>query len=82
MKTVVMVSGGIDSSTLVYFMMTRSLPEHITPLYINYGQFCGPTELQSITRILDGLGLAQLEIVDISSIFSSSQSLLITGWTA
>ena len=67
MKTVILLSGGIDSSTLLYHI-AKTMETDVFPLSIFYGQK-HERELQAARDVAQMLGLARKhKIVDISSI--------------
>ncbi|WET51032.1 7-cyano-7-deazaguanine synthase [Chryseobacterium indologenes] len=69
---VILVSGGLDSTTLCYLFIKNNIK--FTPLIINYGQHCFDTELQSLKVVLPEKHLNDLEIIDISDIYKFSNS--------
>ncbi len=47
---VLLVSGGLDSITLAYWLAVRAIT--IVPVFFDYGQHCATTELQSVRALL------------------------------
>lgn len=72
MKVVCLLSGGIDSTTMLFRLMRN---EHdIFPLFVNYGQKAAKKELEAAIKACELLSL-QLNIIDISGLSSISSSL-------
>ncbi|MGC6590545.1 7-cyano-7-deazaguanine synthase [Paenibacillus sp. Dod16] len=63
-KAIVMVSGGPDSSTLLYHLKTEF---ELVPVYFDYGQNASDYEIVAARKISEELNL-HLEIIDISSL--------------
>lgn len=72
---VLLASGGMDSTTLAYWLRARRIP--FRPLFINYGQHCAKTELETLRRVLSKPMLRDLEIVDVADVYAGSRSRLI-----
>lgn len=72
---VLLASGGLDSTTLAYWMIARSVEFY--PMFVNYGQHCAKTELTTLRRVLPKQIVRKLEIVDVASIYAGSNSRLI-----
>lgn len=68
-------SGGLDSTTLAYWMRERAI--HVVPLFLDYGQHCAETEWDTVQRVLPPVGIASPERIDVSSVFRGSRSRLI-----
>ncbi|AOS46423.1 7-cyano-7-deazaguanine synthase [Lacunisphaera limnophila] len=73
--SVLLASGGLDSTTLAYWMMAKRVQFY--PLFVNYGQHCATTELNTLRQVLPKRILRKLEIVDVAAIYAGSQSRLI-----
>lgn len=67
-------SGGLDSTTLAYWLRERGV--EIVPIFLNYGQHCVETEWETLQRVLPPGGRSP-ERIDVSAIFQGSQSRLI-----
>jgi 7-cyano-7-deazaguanine synthase len=74
-NSLLLASGGLDSTTLAYDLLKKG--EAITPLFINYGQHCATTELETLQSILPPEFLTRLRSVDVSDIYADSESRLI-----
>ena len=72
MKSIVLCSGGLDSTTLLYWLIEQK--EVPTPLFINYGQHAFQTELTSLQSVLPEKWSKRLVILDISSMFERTKS--------
>lgn len=72
---VVLVSGGLDSTTLVYWLSKQGI--EVLPLFLDYGQHCAETEHETATHVLPGSAAGRLRRIDISSIYAGSSSRLI-----
>jgi 7-cyano-7-deazaguanine synthase len=55
-----LLSGGIDSTALIYFFKEQKYP--IEPIYINYGQPSLENELKAVKRVTKYFGLKYKEI--------------------
>ena len=71
-KGIILVSGGLDSTTLCYLFIKEKI--EFIPLIINYGQHCFETELESLKDVLPSQYLDKLEIIDISEVYKYSTS--------
>lgn len=71
-KGVILMSGGLDSTTLAYEFISKSVD--FVPLIINYGQHCFNTELSRLRQVLPTHYLEKLEIIDVSEIYKYSSS--------
>jgi 7-cyano-7-deazaguanine synthase len=74
-SAVVLVSGGMDSTTLVYWLSANGV--EVVPLFVNYGQHCATTEHTRVMQLLPPGILERLHVLDVSSIYGASQSRLI-----
>lgn len=79
-KTVILLSGGIDSTVLLYRLIAAG--HDLTPLYINYGQLPSDGELSAIKTILPSNLLDRLIIIDIPGIRSLGSGSLIGEYPA
>lgn len=71
-KGVILVSGGLDSTTLMYLFVKQNVD--FVPLFINYGQHCAEHELETLKRVIPAQYADKIEIIDVSSIYRYSQS--------
>lgn len=71
-KGVILVSGGLDSTTLMYLFVKQGV--EFTPLFINYGQHCAEHELKTLGQVIPAEYADKIEIIDVSSIYKYSQS--------
>lgn len=71
-KGVILVSGGLDSTTLCYLFIKEKI--EFIPVIINYGQHCFETELERLKDVLPSQYLDKLEIIDISEVYKYSTS--------
>jgi 7-cyano-7-deazaguanine synthase len=74
-KGVILVSGGLDSTTLCYLFIKEKI--EFIPLIINYGQHCFhcfETELDRLKNVLPLRYVDKIEIVDISEVYKYSTS--------
>jgi 7-cyano-7-deazaguanine synthase len=76
-SAVLLASGGLDSTTLAYWLAEKNLP--FSPLFIDYGQHCRQTELETLMRVLPTNVRAQVEIVRIADIYKGCRSRLIAA---
>lgn len=72
-KSVILYSGGLDSTTILYFLLKRT-GDTVYPLFINYGQKLLEKELESLRYFIRKLKeeyperLADVTIVDLTSL--------------
>ena len=66
-KGVILVSGGLDSTTLMYLFVKKNVD--FVPLFINYGQHCAKHELETLRRVIPAQYADNIEIIDVSSIY-------------
>lgn len=69
---ILLASGGLDSTTLAYWLVKEGI--QFIPLFIDYGQHCAVTELESLRKVLPESHLDKIEIIDIKSIYKHSRS--------
>jgi 7-cyano-7-deazaguanine synthase len=75
--TVVMVSGGLDSTVLTHWMLNSGLDP--TPVFFDYGQHCAATELAFARSVLPPKTASRLEVLTLDGVFRHSQSRLIVA---
>ncbi|MFN7050045.1 7-cyano-7-deazaguanine synthase [Proteus mirabilis] len=73
-KAIVLTSGGLDSTTVVYKLLEKGY--EVYPLFFDYGQQCVKTEWSRLNEVLP-VSCPCPERVDISEIFRGSTSRLI-----
>lgn len=73
-RAVVMVSGGLDSTTVCYRLVRDGTEVH--PIFFDYGQHCAETEWAKIKEVLPHKALAA-ERLNISDVFRGSRSRMI-----
>lgn len=73
--SILLASGGLDSTTLAYWLIKKNIS--FVPVFINYGQHCATTELDTLKKVLPENFVEKIEILDVSSIYKGSRSLLI-----
>lgn len=71
-KGVILVSGGLDSTTLMYQFVAQNV--EFVPLFINYGQHCASKEYDTLLKVIPEKYKDKIETIDISSIFKYSKS--------
>jgi 7-cyano-7-deazaguanine synthase len=74
-NSILLASGGMDSTTLAYWLVYREIP--FEPLFVNYGQHCATTELETLRKVLPKAHLRKLSVVNVSSVYAGSTSRLI-----
>ncbi|MBI1912139.1 MAG: 7-cyano-7-deazaguanine synthase [Deltaproteobacteria bacterium] len=74
-EAVLLCSGGLDSTTLAYWLKSQSIP--YIPLFLDYGQHCANTEYERLTTVLPEEYAKKIKRIDISDIYKGNQSLLI-----
>lgn len=71
-KGVILVSGGLDSTTLMYRFVSKGVD--FIPLFVNYGQHCATHELDTLRKVIPPQYKEKIEIIDVSSIYKHSKS--------
>lgn len=74
-KTIVIISGGLDSSTLLYLQRKQFNDEDILVLFFNYGQKNYLKEKQAVEMIVPKS--IQLKEINVADVFSQSASSLV-----
>ena len=81
-QVVALVSGGLDSTVMMYWLASKGID--FLPLFIDYGQHCAQTELQTLHLVIpSGIGNS-ISIIDIRCVYAGSRSRLIVApdlWT-
>lgn len=73
-RALVMVSGGLDSTTVCYLLVSQGT--EVQPIFFDYGQHCAETEWAKVNEVLPSTALPP-ERLDISDIFNGSRSRMI-----
>ena len=79
---VLLCSGGLDSTTLAYWLRERNI--RLAPIFLDYGQHCVETEWKTLKQVLPQDGILPAERTDVSGVFRGSTSRLIVEanpWT-
>jgi 7-cyano-7-deazaguanine synthase len=72
---VLLASGGLDSTTLAYWLLARGfLP---VPVFVNYGQHCAEHEHNVLMQVLPQQLAARVQPIDISDVYRGAPSRLI-----
>lgn len=74
-RALIMTSGGMDSTVLVYWAIARGYT--VVPMFVNYGQHCAKTELSTLRTILPVAEKERLAVIDVSDVFRLSPSRMI-----
>jgi 7-cyano-7-deazaguanine synthase len=74
--SVLLASGGLDSTTLAYWLRARQI--EFTPLFINYGQHFAKTEYETLIKVLPEKIVPNIKTINVSEIYLGSKSLLIS----
>jgi 7-cyano-7-deazaguanine synthase len=74
-KSIVLASGGLDSTTLMYFLLDKKV--RFDAVFINYGQHCVTTELETLRSVLPKNLTNNIIQLDLSTVYENSKSLLI-----
>jgi 7-cyano-7-deazaguanine synthase len=75
-RALLLCSGGLDSTTLAFWLEREGIT--FIPLFIDYGQHCASTELATVRKVLPLCVRADLQTVNISEIYRSCRSRLIS----
>lgn len=71
-KGVILASGGLDSTTLIYEFIKQNVD--FIPLFIDYGQHCAKKEFETLISVLPASYQKKVEKIDVSSIYRHSSS--------
>lgn len=71
-KGIILVSGGLDSTTLMYEFVRQGV--EFVPLFVNYGQHCVTHELETLRQVIPAEYADKIEIIDVSSVYKHSRS--------
>lgn len=71
-KGVILVSGGMDSTTLMYLFVNRNI--EFIPLFIDYGQHCAKKEYATLLSVIPNVYRDKIVVIDVSSIYKHSKS--------
>ena len=74
-KSVLLASGGLDSTTLAYWLLCKQI--FFIPLFIDYGQHCSQTEFETLNDVLPKRCSKLIEKINVSEVYKNSQSRLI-----
>jgi 7-cyano-7-deazaguanine synthase len=74
-NSVLLASGGLDSTTLAYWLREKNI--QFCPVFIDYGQHCAKTELETLLDVLPQDYVSQVEIINVSDVYKGSKSRLI-----
>jgi 7-cyano-7-deazaguanine synthase len=74
-KSILLASGGLDSTTLAYWLRHKRI--RFTPLFIDYGQHCAATERKTLAALLPKNESRRIKTINIEDVYKGSQSLLI-----
>lgn len=75
MKITVLASGGLDSTSIIYWLTQKGF--EVEPLFVNYGQHCAETEYNTLQAVLPKRLATRIKVVDVSTIYEGSTSRLI-----
>lgn len=74
-RGVLLASGGMDSTTLAYWLRQQGI--EFCLLFIDYGQHCVQTELNTLKRVLPASSFGEVQVVNISDVYRGCTSRLI-----
>mgnify|MGYP003936121009 FL=1 len=74
MTALLLCSGGLDSTTLAYWLHERRV--RLVPIFLDYGQHCVEKEWETLRQVLPK-GTLPPERIDVSGVFRGSRSRLI-----
>lgn len=75
-SVVLLASGGLDSTTLAYWLMNNGIEFH--PVFIDYGQHCAVNEFDTLKEVLPSKHKKNIKRIDVSDIYRHSTSRLIS----
>ena len=71
-KGVILVSGGLDSTTLMYQFVRQEID--FVPLFVNYGQHCAEHEYDTLCKVIPAAYRNKIETINVSDIYKYSRS--------
>lgn len=71
-KGIILVSGGMDSTTLMYLFVHQKV--EFIPLFIDYGQHCAKKEYATLLSVIPDPYRDKIEVINVSSIYKHSKS--------
>lgn len=74
-QAVLLASGGLDSTTLAYSLQADGI--EFLPVFIDYGQHCANTELETLLDVLPPKYADLVQVVNVSDVYKRSSSRLI-----
>lgn len=74
-RGVLLASGGLDSTTLAFWLRDRGVDVRL--LFVDYGQHCAGTELDTLRHVLPGETFGEVAVVDLSDVYRGTASRLI-----
>lgn len=74
-EAVLLASGGLDSTTLAYWLMDKGIS--YVPVFIDYGQHCAKTELETLLSVLPEPQVSRVEVLTVGDVYRRSHSRLI-----
>lgn len=75
MDSALLASGGLDSTTLAYWLKAKGIS--YTPIIINYGQHFFEAEYDTLKEVLPPENVNFIKVVDVSTLYEGNKSLLI-----
>lgn len=81
-KSVLLCSGGVDSTTLAYWLRSKDIV--FIPLFLDYGQHCASKEYETLFQVLPKEVLPTILKLDLSCVYVGNKSRLISEadlWT-
>jgi 7-cyano-7-deazaguanine synthase len=74
-QALLLCSGGLDSTTLAFWLVREGIS--FVPLFINYGQHCANTELNTAKSVLPASVRFELKAIDIGDVYRGTSSRLV-----
>lgn len=74
-EAVLLASGGLDSTTLAYWLLARDIS--FTPLFLDYGQHCASMEWETLRKVMPREVQGKIERINVRDIYGHSSSRLI-----
>lgn len=74
-QAVLLASGGLDSTTLAYWLVSQGI--EFSPVFVNYGQHFAETELAALMEVLPPSYPEKLNVLNLGDIYKGTASRLI-----